>query len=132
MINIDTENFREQFDLYIEQLNDIPFKELPPVEERNAECEELIELYFDYSGGKLPSRKHLKALADYVLADDLKNDYGHKTAKTDYPIQTGHSLRHTPIREFSTTADILDYLHSKYHKRLDSLFVVSTANKEET
>lgn len=126
----EVEEFQEEFSELIYAINKMPLEHLPELEERNKESEDLIELHFEVTG-EIPKPLDLKRLGDYVLADDLKNKDNTKNNDQEYPLQTKYSKRRTPQRELSVSADILDYLHSKYHKRLDTLSRVSRADQGE-
>ena len=127
----DVEQFEEEFRAEVEELERTSRLELPDIDVRNAQVEELISYYVIVTGDT-PSSKDLVSLANYLLADTLKDPDPYKTQNTEYPIQSQYSRRETPKRELSVTADILDFLHSKYQKRLDSLYVISRKNKEES
>lgn len=122
--------FKEEFEDKVRELNHIGRADLPDIDTRNSEVDDLLDMHLGVTG-EIPDHNVITLLADYVLADDIKDSNPHKTTQTEYPIQSTHSRRNTPKRELSVSAEILDYLHSKYTKQLDNLSKVSHKNRDD-
>lgn len=123
-------SFEEDFTEKVKELNDLELAEVPGIETRNQQVEELLDIYLGVTG-ETPGGRVLRYLSDYILIEDIKDSNPHKTLHTEYPLQSEYSKKFTTRRELSVSADILDYLHSKYTKRLTTLTKVSRKNKEE-
>lgn len=122
--------YKEKFKKVVKLLTDIKSADLPSQEERNWEVESLLDEYVEFTG-ETPDPQDLYLLGDYILADIIKDPTPYKSSNQEYPIQNAYSRKVTPSREMTMSDDILDYLHSKYTLKLDSLYKVSTQNKEE-
>lgn len=123
-------DFTEQFSEAIEHLSKIGFADLPDAEDRVEQCDELIEEHYAITG-RLPDKRHLSKLSDFILAGDLKDSSVDKVTNTEYPILSTTQLVRRESKQVSMETDNLNYLDSKYNKRLDSLSKRSTANLEE-
>ena len=125
---LEIESIKEEFSEAVGTLTGVPRDELPPVEVRNWEVSELISEYLG-AVGERPEPVELSRLADYILADTLRDPTPYKSNKSEYPIENGYQRAQAVSREMSTEGGILDYLHSKYHLRLDTLYRVNRIEK---
>lgn len=121
---------KDKFKKIVNSLSKVKAEDLPTQEERNWEVESLIDRYVEFTG-ETPDPLDLHILSNYILADIIKDPTPHKSNKHEYPIESTYSRKVKPSREVTTSEDIIDYLYSKYTLELDSLYKVSTQNKEE-
>ena len=126
--HLEIETIKEEFSEAVGALTGVPRDELPPVEVRNWEVSELISEYLG-AVGERPDPVELSRLADYILADTLRDPTPYKSNKSEYPIENGYQRAQAVSREMSMEGGILDYLHSKYHLRLDTLYRVNRIEK---
>lgn len=122
------EVYQETFKTVVAELSDITVGDLKPIEYRNAEVEALIDDYLSFTGKK-PEPFELALLTNYILADTLLDPTPYKSANEEYPIENNYQRNKATYREVSMETDILDYVHSKLHLKLDSLYKVSRAEK---
>ena len=125
---LEIETSKEEFSEAVSTLTGVPRDELPPVEVRNWEVSELITTYIE-AVGERPEPLELSRLADYILADTLRDPTPYKSNKSEYPIENGYQRAQAIYREVAMEGGILDYLHSKYHLRLDTLYRVNRIEK---
>ena len=126
--HLELEAIKEEFSEAVSTLTGVPRDELPPVEVRNWEVSELISEYLG-AVEERPEPVELSRLADYILADTLRDPTPYKSNKSEYPIENGYQRAQAVSREMSMEGGILDYLHSKYHLRLDTLYRVNRIEK---
>ena len=126
--HLEIETIKEEFSEAVGTLTGVPRDELPPVEVRNWEVSELITTYIEAVGDR-PEPVELSRLADYILADTLRDPTPYKSNRSEYPIENGYQRAQAVSREMSMEVGILDYLHSKYHLRLDTLYRVNRIEK---
>ena len=126
--HLELEAIKEEFSSAVSTLTGVPRDRLPPVDIRNWEVSELISEYLG-AVGERPDPVELSRLADYILADTLRDPTPYKSNKSEYPIENGYQRAQAVSREMSTEGGILDYLHSKYHLRLDTLYRVNRIEK---
>lgn len=126
--HLELEAIKEEFSEAVSTLTGVPRDELPPVEVRNWEVSELISEYLE-AVGERPEPIELTRLADYILADTLRDPTPYKSNRTEYPMENGYQRAQAVSREVSMEDGILDYLHSKYHLRLDTLYRVNRIEK---
>lgn len=122
--------YEETFKEVVERLSKIKYVDLDHVEIRKWEVEELLDEYLMVMED-LPEGYELHLLANYILADILKDPTPYKTQHQVYSIRTSYSERITPTREYANKSEILDYLHSKYQLELDSLNRTETQHRED-
>ncbi|HDR8302819.1 TPA: hypothetical protein QC153_002179 [Bacillus cereus] len=118
----------EMLDKEIDKL--LAQKDLPPVEERNKQVEELDELYYNLTG-RHPKSEQLQRLGDYILADTLRDKNTHKTKKEAYPVlsHTQQKLRNRKERRVGDNN--LDFMKLKHVTNLPNTHRVITTNKKE-
>lgn len=122
--HLEVETIKEEFSEAVATLTGVPRDELPPVEVRNWEVSELISEYIE-AVRERPDPVELSILADYILADTLRDPTPYKSSRSEYPIENGYQRAQAVSREMSMEVGILDYLHSKHHLRLDTLYRVN-------
>ena len=120
---------KQEFSEAVATLTGVSRDELPSVEVRNWEVEELTNEYLE-AVGERPDPLELSALADYILADTLRDPTSYKSSRSEYPIENGYQRAQALSRELAMEGNILDYLHSKYHLRLDTLYRVKRIEKK--
>lgn len=81
------------------------------VDEKNYLIETWGELYYQ-SKGKQPTSYDLVMLADWLLADELKNVSSSKVQNTEYPILSKSQIK-TRYKEMSMSQEIVDVLYYK-------------------
>ena len=126
--HLEIEAIKQEFSEAVSTLTGVPRDGLPPVEVRNWEVSELITAYIE-AVGERPEPLELSRLADYILADTLRDPTPYKSNKSEYPVENGYQRAQAVSREMSMEEGILDYLHSKYHLRLDTLYRVNRIEK---
>lgn len=107
---------------------DIPYDFLPPINERNEDVEHLLTFYVTATG-ETPEPTILNLLSNYILAGKLLDPTPHKASYEEYPIINGHQRNRAEYREYAMGADVIDFLHSKYTLRLDTLYRVNRIEK---
>ncbi|MGN4692244.1 hypothetical protein [Bacillus cereus group sp. BfR-BA-01313] len=105
-------------------------KEVPPVDVRNQQVEDLCELYYNLTGRK-PNSNQLQKLGDYILADTLRDKNTHKLKKEAYPVlsHTQQKLRNRKERRVGDSN--LDFMKLKHVTNLPNTHRVITTNKKE-
>ena len=84
--HLEIETIKEEFSEAVSTLTGVPRDELPPVDVRNWEVSELISEYLG-AVGERPDPVELSRLADYILADTLRDPTPYKSNKSEYPIE---------------------------------------------
>lgn len=107
---------------------DTPYVHLPPINERNEDVEHLLTFYVTATG-ETPDPTILNLLSNYILAGKLLDPTSHKASYEEYPIINGHQRNRAEHREYAMGADVIDFLHSKYTLRLDTLYRVTRIEK---
>ena len=106
-------------------------KELPPIEVRNQQVTALIEYFWKVTGRK-PKSYQLELLADYILADTLRDKATHKVKQTEYPVLSFTQLKLRNRRERRVGDDNLDFIKTKEVDNNPNSFKVKTKNKEDS
>ena len=104
---LEIETIKEEFSEAVSTLTGVPRDELPPVEVRNWEVSELITTYIE-AVGERPEPLELSRLADYILADTLRDPTPYKSNKSEYPIENGYHRAQAIYREVAMEGGILD------------------------
>lgn len=81
------------------------------IEDKNHLIEDWTESFYERSG-KLPSSLELSKLADWLLADTLKDVSRSKVQKEEFPILSRPQIERR-YREISLESDIVDVIHLK-------------------
>ena len=115
---------KKEFSEAVDALVEKPYEDLPTADQRNWEVTAMLDLYVANTG-EVPDSAVLNKLSNYILADTLRDPTPYKTSDMEYPIESGYSHSRAKTREVAMEGHILDYLHSKYHLRLDSLHRVT-------
>lgn len=116
----EVKTYLEEWIERIKELNKIKHRDLPSLEERNKQVNDMIEEYMQVQGD-LPPSYWLSRLGTYILAEDLKNNDRDKVANTEYPILSYRQKRRRSRKQIAVLSEHLDFLHSKYVARMDSL-----------
>lgn len=127
---LEQKKLSEDLTEYIKNQMKRPLSELPIAADRVAEVDLILDDYLEKTGD-VPDNRIITLLTNYILADTLKDSNSSKTQTQEYPLQSGYSKRRAYKREVPFSEELLDFLHSKHQKRLDTLFKKNTANKEE-
>jgi hypothetical protein len=118
----------EQFKLEVEKL--INSEVVLTVDEKNEMVDKLCESYVEQTGTK-PDSYQLSLLANWILEDDIKNKATNKVRTVEYNFHSHRQSIRRNRKEVITQDDTMDFLHSKYHKRLDSVFKKKTQDYED-
>jgi len=121
-------NSYETLDGDIEKV--VKVRELPPIEIRNQQVNALIEYFWKMTGRK-PKSYQLELLADYILADTLRDKATHKVKQTEYPVLSFTQMKLRNRRERRVGDDNLDFIKTKEVDNNPNSFKVKTKNKED-
>lgn len=116
-----------KFDEEAIELSRTKVTDCPKCEERKIIVDDMIEDHIAFTG-RLPNNNSLTRLADYLLLDELKDKDVDKVSNNEFPILSATQLKRRDRKQFPMEAETMDFLNTKYNKRLDSL--ARTANKE--
>lgn len=122
-------SIKTQFEDKVETL--VATKDLPSLEERNKQVEDLTEWYFEMTGKNYDNSHFLDLLASYILADTIRDRSTHKVKKAEYPILSTSQQKLRNRRESRVGDDFLDYIKLKRVDNHPNTFKVSTDNKKE-
>lgn len=81
------------------------------LEEKKSCIELWTEVHYQATG-KMPERYELTKLADWLLADELKDKSRSKVQKKEYPILSKSQIERR-FRELSMEQDLVDSLHRR-------------------
>jgi len=118
-----------QFTDRCEELANTKLEDAPSVEVRNEKVQNMLDEFYMFTG-KFPKADALKFLADYILITDLKNRDVDKVSNEDFPILSEIQMKRRLRKQRMMKDDILDYLHNKVNKQLDSLFRTTISQPE--
>jgi hypothetical protein len=105
---------------FAEQVETLISAPLPTIEERKQIIGQLNEDFFSKTGSNLPTPL-LNTLADWLLAETLKNKNGYKASKDETAILSDRQLQRRKGRESAVESPSMDFLNQKYIKNMDSL-----------
>ncbi|MGF9741621.1 hypothetical protein ABEX38_30085 [Priestia megaterium] len=108
----------------------VAVKELPPLDVRKQQIEYLIEYFWKVTGRK-PKSYQLERMADYILADTLRDKATHKVKQTEYPVLSFTQMKLRNRRERRVGDENLDFIKVKEVDNNPNSFKVKTRNKEE-
>lgn len=128
-VNISLYKYINKFNEKAKELAKMRLEDAPPVKDRNKQVEEMIEEYFRIVGS-MPNPYTLKLLADYILISDLKNKDVDKVSKEEFPILSDIQLKRRLRKQLPMQDSTLEYLNTKYNKRLNSLSKTSIKKPE--
>lgn len=86
------------------------------LEEKKICIEMWTEVYYQVKG-KMPERYELVKLADWLLADELKDKSRSKVQKKEYPILSKSQIERR-FRELSMEQELVDSLHRRKSNHL--------------
>ncbi|MDR5583132.1 hypothetical protein ABND12_19365 [Paenibacillus larvae] len=92
---------------FCEAVTDIIEKNISDRSERISEVEALTDAYVDSTGGT-PEPLQLERLADYLLLEELNNNYSDKVTQTEYPFFSERQLDRRHKKE--TTVKAAEYI----------------------
>lgn len=118
----------EQFEREVDMLLEI--KEILPLPVRKQQVEDLCELYYQSTGKKPPSYQ-LERLADYLLADMLRDKDIHKVKNQAYPVLSEGQQKLRNRRERRVGDENLDFIKIKEIDSHPNAFKKKTQNKDE-
>lgn len=121
--------FKRDFENTVESL--VSRKEVPSLEVRIKEVEDLTEQYFIDTGKKYTGSYFLDMLGTYLLADTLKDKNTHKVKQTEYPILSRSQQKLRNRRESRVGDENLDFIKLKEVDNHPNAFKTKTQNKEE-
>lgn len=121
--------FKRDFENTVETL--VSRKEVPSLEVRIKEVEDLTEQYFIDTGKKYTGSYFLDMLGTYLLADTLKDKNTHKVKQTEYPILSRSQQKLRNRRESRVGDENLDFIKLKEVDNHPNAFKTKTQNKEE-
>lgn len=122
-------SIKSQFEEKVEAL--VATKELPSLEDRNKQVEDLTEWYFEMTGKQYDNSHFLDLLASYILADTIRDRSTHKVKKAEYPILSTSQQKLRNRRESRVGDDNLDFIKLKEIHNHPDTFKVRTVNKKE-
>lgn len=114
----------------VKELNKIKYDDLPSIDERNHESSSMIEEYMNHQG-RMPEPYWVSRLGTYVLAEILKNNDRDKSTNTEYAILSYRQQRRRNRKQMAVKGEHLDYLHSKFVAKMDSLAKVRNPDNYE-
>lgn len=117
---MDIKEYIEEFSEYCLELSGMPLASAPPIDEIKAEVSFQVEEYYRIVG-KYPNSFNLTLLANYLLIYTLKDKDVDKVTNTDRPIMSESQLKRRNKKQHSMSEDGMDFLNSKFNRRLDTL-----------
>lgn len=127
-----TEETVEYMDSFLERtryMNKTAREDLPHDIDRVAEVDAMIREH-EVQTGREPDTLALHRLANYLLAEHLKDPSPDKITQNDFPILSNNQIRRRMRTQLPMENDTMDFLQSKIHRRMDSLARVSTPKAE--
>jgi hypothetical protein len=122
-------SIKTQFEDKVEAL--VAIKDLPSLEDRNKQVEDLTEWYFEMTGKHYDNSHFLDLLASYILADTIRDRSTHKVKKAEYPILSTSQQKLRNRRESRVGDDNLDFIKLKEIHNHPDTFKVRTVNRKE-
>lgn len=122
-------NYKGYFENEVERM--VYAKEVPPLETRIQQVEDLTEWYFEVVGKHYNNTFYLEILGSYILADTLRDKNTHKMKHEEYPILSESQQKLRNRRESRVGDENLDFIYLKSVKTHPNAFKTTTKNKEE-
>lgn len=112
--------YTEDFTEHTKVLSKLPLTQTPSLEVREREVQGLVDQHVEMTG-EYPQPYALTKLADYLLADHLKDPDRDKVANNEYPVLSQYQAFRRSKSQVAMESDTMDFLESKINKKMDSL-----------
>lgn len=122
-------NYKGHFEKEVERM--AYAKEVPALEIRIQQVEDLTEWYYRVTGKHYNNSYFLDLLGSYILADTLRDKATHKVKNEEYPILSESQQKLRNRRESRVGDENIDFIYLKSVKTHPNAFKTTTQNKEE-